>query len=185
MMRPTFCPVVAIAAAAAITLQPAFTLAADTGTANCTLITQAAADGITARIQADNHDIAAPQSVTTLSCLDGFFRGAGLNVITDVLNPTNLIASVEGRICNMATQAWSSMIGSLQCGLTVTGFDLGFGGFGGGAFCPKLSFGGGGPPMGHGRAPAWASAGGGGIVVNGCEPCVPTGYTVPPNAGAY
>ena len=182
MMRPTFCPVVAIVTAAAITLQPAFALAADTGTANCTLITQAAADGITARIQADNRDIAAPQSVTTLSCLDGFFRGTGLNVITDVLNPTNLLASVEGRICNMATQAWSSMIGSLQCGLTVTGFDLGFGGFGGGAFCPKLSFGGDGPSWG--TFGVGGSASGGGVIVNGAS-LVPTGYPMPANTGAY
>jgi len=182
MMRQTLCPVVAVIAAAAITLQPTLALAADTGTANCTLITQAAADGITARIQADNHDISAPQSVTTLSCLDGFFSGTGLNVITDLLNPTNLIASVEGRICNMATQAWSSMIGSLQCGLTVTGFDLGFGGLGGGAFCPKLAFGGGGPSWG--TFGVGGSASGGGVIVNGTS-LAPTGYPVPANTGAY
>ena len=173
--------VAAIAAAAAI-LQPAFALAADTGSANCTLITQAAADGITARIQADNHDIAAPQSVTTLSCLDGFFSGAGLNVITDVLNPANLITSVEGKICNMATQAWNSMLGSVQCGLTVTGFDVGFGGLGGGNFCPRLSFGGGGPSWG--TFGVGGSASGGGVIVNGTS-LAPTGYPVPANTGAY
>ena len=173
--------VAAIAAAGAI-LQPALALAADTGSANCTLITQAAADGITARIQADNHDIAAPQSVTTLSCLDGFFSGAGLNVITDVLNPANLITSVEGKICNMATQAWNSMLSSVQCGLTVTGFDLGFGGFGGGNFCPRLSFGGGGPSWG--TFGVGGSASGGGVIVNGSS-LAPTGYPVPANTGAY
>ncbi len=182
MMRQIVCPVVAFVAAAALILQPPFALAADTGTANCTLITQAAADGITARIQADNHDIAAPQSVTTLSCLDGFFSGTGLNVITDLLNPTNLIASVEGRICNVATQAWNSMIGSLQCGLTVTGFDLGFGGLGGGQFCPKLAFGGGGPSWG--TFGVGGSASGGGVIVNGSS-LAPTGYPVPANTGAY
>ena len=182
MMRQIAHSVAAIIVAATVALQPALALAADTGSANCTLITQAAADGITARIQADNHDITAPQSVTTLSCLDGFFSGTGLNVITDVLNPSNLIAAVEGKICNMATQAWNSMIGSLQCGLTVTGFDLGFGGFGGGAFCPKLVFGGGGP--------SWCtfgvggSASGGGVIVNGTS-LAPTGYPVPANTGAY
>jgi len=167
-MRRTLC--VAVIAAAAVTLHPALALAADTGSANCTLITQAAADGITARIQADNHDIAAPQSVTTLSCLDGFFSGLGLNVITDLLNPTNLIASVEGKICNMATQAWNSMVGSLQCGLTVTGF------------CPKLSFGGGGPSWG--TFGVGGSASGGGVIVNGAS-LAPTGYPVPANTGAY
>ncbi len=182
MMRHTLKLGVAAISAAAVTLHPALALAADTGSANCTLITQAAADGITARIQADNHDIAAPQSVTTLSCLDGFFSGAGLNVITDLLNPSNLIASVEGKICNMATQAWNSMIGSVQCGLTVTGFDLGFGGFGGGNFCPRLSFGGGGPSWG--TFGVGGSASGGGVIVNGAS-LAPTGYPVPANTGAY
>ena len=172
---------VVIAAAAAV-LPPALALAADTGSADCTLITQAAADGITARIQADNHDIAAPQSVTTLSCLDGFFSGAGLNVITDVLNPANLITSVEGKICNMATEAWNSMLSSVQCGLTVTGFDVGFGGFGGGNFCPRLSFGGGGPSWG--TLGVGGSASGGGVIVNGTS-LAPTGYPVPANTGAY
>ncbi len=182
MMRQTLCPIIAIIAAATVTLPPALAIAADTGSANCTLITQAAADGITARIQADNHDIAAPQSVTTLSCLDGFFSGTGLNVITNLLDPTNLITSVEGRICNLATQAWNSMVGSLQCGLTVTGFDLGFGGFGGGAFCPKLAFGGGGPSWG--TFGVGGSASGGGVIVNGAS-LAPTGYPVPANTGAY
>lgn len=182
MMRHTAKLGVAAIAAAVATLQPALALAADTGSANCTLITQAAADGITARIQADNHDIAAPQSVTTLSCLDGFFSGAGLNVVTDVLNPANLITSVEGKICNMATQAWNSVIGSVQCGLTVTGFDLGFGGLGGGNFCPRLSFGGGGPSWG--TFGVGGSASGGGVIVNGTS-LAPTGYPVPANTGAY
>jgi len=182
MMRQTLCLIIAIIAAATIMLPPAPAMAADTGSANCTLITQAAADGITSRIQADNRDIAAPQSITTLSCLDGFFSGTGLNVITNLLDPTNLLTSVEGRICNMATQAWNSMIGSLQCGLTVTGFDLGFGGFGGGAFCPKLTFGGGGPSWG--TFGVGGSASGGGVIVNGTS-LAPTGYPVPANSGAY
>lgn len=181
-MRHTERLVVAAVAAIAVVVQPGLALAADTGSANCTLITQAAADGISARIQADNHDIAAPQSVTTLSCLDGFFSGAGLNVITNLLNPANLLTSVEGKICNMATQAWSNMIGSLQCGLTVTGLDVGFGGFGGGAFCPRLAFGGGGPSWG--TLGVGGSASGGGVIVNGTS-LAPTGYIVPANGGAY
>ncbi len=52
-MRRTLC--VAVIAAAAVTLHPALALAADTGSANCTLITQAAADGITARIHVLPH----------------------------------------------------------------------------------------------------------------------------------
>lgn len=173
----------ALALAATLVLPPAVATAQDSGSANCTLITQAAAAGITARIAADDRDIAAPQSVNTLSCLDGFFNGVGLNVVTSLLNPTNLLAAVKGKICSAVTSTWNSLAGSAQCGLTLTGFDLGFGGFGGGAFCPSLSFGGGGP--------AWASvgmggtmSGGGGLVVNGAS-VAPTGYLIPSNAGAY
>ena len=120
-MRRTPTPVVA-AMSAALALAP--TLArADDGSANCALITQAAAGGVAARIQADDRDIAAPRSVTTLSCLDGFFNGVGLNVVTNLLNPGNLLAAVEGKICAAVQQTWTNLIGSVQCGLTITGFD--------------------------------------------------------------
>lgn len=182
MPRPILPLVAAGVVVATLALHSGTTLAADIGSANCTLITQAAADSIAARIQADDHDIAPPQSVTTLSCLDGFFNGVGLNVITNLLNPANLLASVEGRICSAVTQAWNSTIGSAQCGLTITGFDVGFGGFGGGAFCPRLSFGGGGPSWG--TIGVGGSASGGGVIINGTS-LAPTGYPVPANAGAY
>ena len=179
MRHPPIPAVAALSAALALTSSLA---RADDGSANCALITQAAAGGMAARIQADDRDIAAPRSVTTLSCLDGFFNGVGLNVVTNLLNPGNLLAAVEGKICAAVQQTWTNLIGSVQCGLTITGFDLGFGGLGGGNFCPSLSFGGGGP--------TWASAGiggsanGGGLYINGTS-VAPTGYTVPPNAGFY
>lgn len=178
-MRPV--PTLATAAlAAAVALAPVTALA-DTGSANCAAITQAAADGAAARIAADDNDVAAPKSVTTLSCLGNFFSGTGLDVITNLLNPGNLLAAVEGKICAAVNQTWSNLIGSVQCGLTITGFDLGFGGLGGGNFCPRLSFGGGGP--------TWASVGvgtnnGGGFLVNGTA-TVPSGYAVPAAVGGY
>jgi hypothetical protein len=44
---------------------------------------------------------------------------------------------------------WQSTLGNKQCGITLTGFKIGFlGGLGGGLSCPKLSFGGGGPALG-------------------------------------
>ena len=61
--------------------------ATDSGSANCALITQAAASGIAARIQSDDQNISEPQSVTSLSCLTNFFNGIGLNVVTNLLNP--------------------------------------------------------------------------------------------------
>jgi hypothetical protein len=101
---------------------------ATTGSVGCSAITQAAANGMTARIQADDNSINPPQSVTSLSCLDNFFNGTGLNLVTNLLNPTNLLQAVEGQICNAVKQEWNSLVGSAQCGLTITGFNLGFGG---------------------------------------------------------
>ena len=179
MRHPPIPAVAALSAALALTSSLA---RADDGSANCASITQAAAAGMAARIQADDRDIAAPRSVTTLSCLDGFFNGVGLNLITNLLDPTTLLTAVEGKICAMVQQTWTNLIGSVQCGLTVTGFDVGFGGLGGGNFCPRLSFGGGGPSWG--TLGIGGSASGGGVIVNGTS-LAPTGYPVPANTGAY
>ncbi|MBC7799641.1 MAG: hypothetical protein H7Z10_03385 [Gemmatimonadaceae bacterium] len=106
--------------------------------------------------------------------------------MTNLLNPGNLLAAVQGRICSALTSTWNQLTGSLQCGITLTGFDLGFGGFGGlggGSFCPNISFGGGGPSWGSAGLGGTAS-GGGGIVVNGAS-LAPTGYVVPPSSGIY
>lgn len=178
MMRHVL--VAASLAVASIQPAPAQTT---TGSANCALIAQAAADGAASRISADDSSIKPPTSVNKLSCLDGLFNGVGLDVITNFLNPMNLLTAVEGKICAAVTSEWNSLIGSVQCGLTITGFNMGFGGLGGGGFCPKLSFGGGGPSLGSVGA-GLGYAGGGGLVVNGSS-LAPTGYTVPSNAGAY
>ena len=153
------------------------------GSAGCTVITQAAADGVAARIQADDSSIRDPMSVKNLTCLDNFFNGFGLNLIASILDPTTLLSNVEGKICALVSSTLRSLTGSAQCGLTITGFNLGFGGFGGGAFCPKLSFGGGGPTwatFGTGSA----TSGGGGFYINGAG-LPPTGYPLQPNSGAY
>ena len=148
---------------------------ATTGSVGCSAITQAGANGMTARIQADDNSINPPKSVTSLSCLDNFFNGTGLNLVTNLLNPSNLLQAVEGQICNALTQEWNSLLGSAQCGLTITGFHLGFGGLGGGLSCPRLSFGGGGPPIGT------IGIGGGrvgsGLYINGAG-MLPTGYSL-------
>lgn len=141
----------------------------------CTTLAQAAAAGMAARVHADDQGIAPPQSVTKLTCLSNFFNGAGLNVITNLLDPATLLNSVEGQICATVKSAWQSAIGSAECGLTVTGFNIGFGGLGGGTFCPRLSFGGGGPPLGS----IGIGAGTSGLSING-QGSAPTGYTLPP-----
>ena len=154
-----------------------------TGDANCTLITQGGADGVAARIQGDDNSIRDPISVKNLTCLDGFFNGFGLNLIANLLDPATLFNNVEGKICALVSATLSSLTGSAQCGLTITGFNLGFGGFGGGGFCPKLSFGGGGPTWGTFGVGSVLN-GGGGFTVNGAA-LPPTGYSLQPPSGAY
>ena len=149
---------------------------ADDGT-GCTVLAQAAASGLAARISADDQTIKPPKSVTALTCLDNFFNGVGLNVLTNLLDPTSLLNSVEGKICALATSAWQSTIGSGQCGLTITGFNVGFGGLGGGSFCPKLTLGGGGAAIGS--VTTGLSAGSSRLYVTGAG-LPPTGYTLPP-----
>ena len=142
-----------------------------TGSVGCTAVTQAAINGQTARIQADDSNINPPRSVTTLTCLNSFFNGTGLNLVTSLLNPNTLLQAVEGQICGLVQQTWSSLLGSSQCGLTLTGFNLGFGGLGGGLSCPSLSFGGGGPPIG-----SLGIGTGGGLYIPG-HGMPPSGYT--------
>ena len=142
----------------------------------CTVLAQAAASGLAARISADDQTITPPQSVTKLTCLSNFFNGVGLNVLTNLLDPTSLLNAVEGQICALATSAWQSTIGSGQCGITITGFNVGFGGLGGGSFCPKLTFGGGGAAIGS--VTTGLSAGSSGVYLKGAG-LPPTGYTLP------
>jgi hypothetical protein len=145
----------------------------------CALLAQGASNGAQARIASDNAQIQPPRSVTTLSCLDNFFNGTGLNLITNLLDPSKLASAVEGQICAAVKSEWTSLTGGAQCGLTVTGFNLGFGGLGGGSFCPKLSFGGGGPPVGS------IGLGGTGGLNAGGSPTVPTGYSIPTISGLW
>jgi hypothetical protein len=148
-----------------------------TGSAGCAAVVQAASNGLTSRVQGDDTTIKPPTSVTNLTCLDNFFNGVGLNLVTNLLNPANLLQVVEGKICSLVQQEWTSLLGSAQCGLTITGFNFGFGGIGGGLACPKLAFGGGGPPVAtFGLGTTTTS--GGGLYING-NGMVPTGYNAP------
>jgi len=153
---------------------------ANTGsTTGCADLAQAASNGIAAEVAANAQIVQAPQSVTQLSCLSSFLQGKGLNVITNLLNPGDLLSSIEGKICQAAQSAYTDAIGNAQCGITLTGFNLGgFGISGFGDFCPQLNLGGGGPD--------WASigtslnSGQSSLYMNG-TPITPSGY---PSAGA-
>jgi hypothetical protein len=149
-----------------------------TGSAGCAAITQAAATGAANRIAADGQLIQQPQSVVNLTCLNSIFSSTGLNLVTNLLNPQTLLNAITNQICQAVKQEWTSLIGSATCGLTITGFNLGFGGLGGGLSCPKLTFGGGGPPLGSiglGVGPARN------LYING-NGTPPTGYTLPSSA---
>lgn len=108
----------------------------------CAALAQAGVDAATAQIAAEDQTIQPPQSVRGLTCLDGFFNGTGLDVLVNFANPGNLLGAIRGQLCAAVTNAWRSTLGNTQCGLTVSGFDLGFGGLGGGNFCPRLNIGG-------------------------------------------
>ena len=169
---------------ATASITPAAAQTATTGSAGCSTLYQAAADAATNRIAADDTDIQKPQSVKQLTCLDNFFHGLGLNVITNLLDPTQLFNAIEGQICNAITQAWQKTLGTQQCGITLSGFKIGtfnFGGLGSGLSCPRLSFGGGGPPIASiGTGPG----GGGKLYVTG-NGIAPSGYSLPSNMGLW
>jgi hypothetical protein len=139
-----------------------------------------------ARIAADDKDIAPPQTVKSLTCLDNILKGVGLNVVVNLLDPSNLFNAIEGQLCNAVTNAWKKALGGAQCGITLSGFNLGafnFGGsLGGGLSCPKLSFGGGGPPTGY--IGIGGAGGSGSLYVNGSGRA-PTGYTLPNSIGLW
>jgi len=175
-------------AMALATAIPASTLAQTaTGSAACAALTQAAANAAATRIAADDQDIKPPERIKSLTCLDNFFKGIGLNVVVNLLDPTTLLQSIEGQLCQLVTQKWQSLLGKPQCGITLTGFDIGFfgglgnGGLGSGISCPKLNFGGGGPQIGTIGVGANHN---GGLYINGAG-TAPTGYTLPQQNGIW
>lgn len=176
-----------IAAAVAASLIPAIALSQTASSTDpCALLAQVAANGAAARVAADDKDINPPQAIKSLTCLDHFFQGTGLNVIINLLDPTTLLQAIEGQICNAITNSWKNALGTKQCGITLTGFNTGFFGgsgkaLGGGFSCPKLTFGGGGPPIGYIGVGANNS---GKFTING-KGLPPTGYQLPTNGGLW
>jgi len=169
---------------AAVLASSAPAMAQSVGSAGCAAITQAASNAVATRISVDDQSISPPTSVKSLSCLDNFFKGVGLNVVTNLLNPQSLLQSIQTQICNKITSAWSQSLGSMQCGITLTGLKLGFLGgstSGGGISCPKLSFGGGGPPIARIGVGANNS---GGLYMTG-NAVAPTGYPITSLLGLY
>jgi hypothetical protein len=79
---------------------------------------------------------------------------------------------------------WKSALGSKQCGITLTGLNLGFlsgSSLGGGISCPKLSFGGGGPPI----ARIGTGTGNSGSLYMSGKAVAPTGYPITSLLGLF
>lgn len=138
----------------------------------CAALAQAGVDAATAQIAAEDQTIQPPQSVRGLTCLDGFFNGTGLDVLVNFANPGNLIGAIRGQLCAAVTNAWRSTLGTVQCGLSVSGFDLGFGNLGGGSFCPRLNIGGNGSQLANFGV---GTGGQTGFYLNGMQQ-LPSGY---------
>ena len=169
-------------AAALIAASPA--IAQTTGSESCTTLVQTAGNAASSRVSADDTDIPKPQSVKNFTCLDKFFNGTGLNVVMNILNPTTLLQAVETQICSKLTSIWNSTIGKAQCGITLTGFKMGFLGgstLGGGLSCPKISIGGGGPTI---MSIGVGGTGSGKLSVTG-NAVAPTGYSITSLLGLY
>lgn len=139
----------------------------------CAALAQAGVDAATAQIAAEDQTIQPPQSVRGLTCLDGFFNGTGLDVLVNFANFGNLVGAIQGQLCAAVTNAWRSTLGNAQCGLSVSGFDLGFGNLGGGSFCQRLNIGGNGSQLANfGVGTGGAQTG---FYVNGMQQ-LPSGY---------
>jgi len=163
---------------------PVMAQTATTGSAGCATLYQTASDAATNRIAADDTNITQPISVNQLSCLHNIFNVQGLNLINLVTNPTQIFNQLEQQLCNALTSAWQKTLGSQQCGITLTGFKIGtlnFGALGSGLACPKLTFGGGGPPIG---TIGLNTTGSGRLYVNG-QGIAPNGYQLPTSLGLW
>lgn len=114
----------------------------------CEALVQAAATGAAAQMKADDSLIKMPESVTKFTCLDSFFNGVGLDMLSNGLSAQSIARSAMGKICSQLTSAWDSLQGAVECGLTLTGPDTNFDlGLGSGTVCPTVSFGGGGDTL--------------------------------------
>lgn len=162
---------VLVAAAVALPVQVAFAQASP----GCEDLARAAAAGMEARVAADDEQIAPPMPVRELTCMDFFFDGDIFNVLTDFEGAlAGMLTSAAFRAaCDLARQAWDATLGNIQCGITLQGFNIGFGGsLGGGTFCPAVALGGNGPVL----ASATLAAGARSAPYAGIVPMSPTGY---------
>ena len=111
--------------------------------ADCAALIQAGQDAVIEQIRLEETTIKQPTSVRDLTCLGNFF-GGGLNLLTSLTDFGALANQFSGQICSAIRGAWDATLGSANCGLMVTGPQLGFGMPGGGNLCGRLNIGGGG-----------------------------------------
>lgn len=158
---------------------------AQSGSAGCDALVRAAQAGMEQRIQADDEQIPPPLSVRWLTCMSLFFNGIGFDVIEDFMGALvgMLTEAAVNAVCNLAREAWDATVGQIQCGITVQGFNIGFGGsLRGGTFCPTVTLGGNGPVV----FGASIMAGADNTPYVGVATAPPTGYALfLPDEAAY
>lgn len=115
--------------------------------AGCTALIQAGTDAIAEQIRIEEGTIKQPTSVRELTCLGSFF-GGGLSLLASLTDFSSLASELGGRLCTAVKSAWDATLGTASCGLTLTGYNLGFG-LGGGNLCGRLTIGGGGSVLGN------------------------------------
>lgn len=148
--------------------------AANAESAGCAAVLQAGQQAVTVQIHQEDTTIPGPAPVHSLTCLSDFFSGRGLDIFSSLPSFSSLVNDLEGKLCTAVQQAWQSAIGSAQCGLTVSSYNLGFGLPGGGNFCPSLNIGGGGTQL-LGLSGGLGNNGSGGFYLRG-HTSVPDGY---------
>lgn len=158
---------------------------AQSASAGCDALVRAAQAGMEERIRADDEQIPPPMSVRELTCMSAFFNGTFFDVLEDFEGALvgMLTEAVVNAVCALAREAWDATIGNIQCGITVQGFNIGFGGsLRGGTFCPTVTLGGDGPAI----FGASLMAGADNTPYVGVSPVPPTGYQLfLPDEAAY
>lgn len=152
-----------------------FAIAVDGGSAayaqsaDCAALIQAGQDAVIEQIRLEETTIKQPTSVREMTCLGNFF-GTGLNLLSNLTDFGALAGQFSGQLCSAVRSAWDAALGSANCGLMVTGPQLGFGMPGGGNLCGRLNIGGGGNVLGN------FGVGMGGGTYAAPATVVPTGY---------
>ena len=89
---------------------------AGAASSGCQALVQAAATGKAAQIKTDDAMIQLPESVTTFTCLDGFFNGIGPATLTNGLNLAAISQAAMGKVRMESSHVWLSLYSAAPWG---------------------------------------------------------------------